>query len=109
LLNNGDEKQNGADLKTIKQRVMVSVDGAFLFRRLASHFDDSPTHFNLFPSILIYFDLFRSFRSISIHFDSGIKIAKTFRSRAGHFKIAKIKPVRHPVRYPHGRMRASHS
>ena len=98
---------------------MVSVDGAFLFRRRASHFDDSPTHFDLFRSISIYFDhfdLFRSVRSISIHFDSGIEIAKTFRSRAGHFdlfrykiKIAKIKPVRHPARYPHGRMRASHS
>jgi hypothetical protein len=49
-----------------------------------------------------------------IHFDSGIEIAKTFRSR--HFdlfrykiKIAKIKPVRYPARYPRGRMRASHS
>jgi hypothetical protein len=82
---------------------MVSVDGAFLFRRRASHFDDSPTHFDLF-------------RSISIHFDSGMEIAKTFRSRACHFnlfrykiEIAKIKPVRHPARYPHGRTRASHS
>jgi hypothetical protein len=55
---------------------MVSVDGAFLFWRRASHFDDMPTHFDLFRSILIYFDLFRSisiyfdlFRSISIYFD----------------------------------------
>jgi hypothetical protein len=30
---------------------------------------------------------FRSFRSVSIRFDSGIEIAKTFRSRAGHFDL----------------------
>jgi hypothetical protein len=35
---------------------MVSVDGAFLFRQHASHFDNLPTHF----------DLFWSFQSISI-------------------------------------------
>jgi hypothetical protein len=57
-LNNGDEKQNGADLKTINVRVMVLADGAFLFRRRTSHFDDSPTHSDLFQSISIYFDLF---------------------------------------------------
>jgi hypothetical protein len=30
-----------------RERVMVSLDGAFLFRRHASHFDGSPTHFDL--------------------------------------------------------------
>jgi hypothetical protein len=104
---------------------MVSVDGAFLFRRRASHFDDSPTHFDLFRSISIYFNLFQSFSIISIYFDQfdlfrsisilASKSPKHF-DRAGHFdlfrykiKIAKIKPVRHPARYPRGRMRASHS
>jgi hypothetical protein len=68
------------------------------FRRLA----------NSFQSISIIW-------SVSIHFVSCIKIAKLLRSRAGHFdlfrykiEIAKIKPVRHPARYPHGCMRASH-
>jgi hypothetical protein len=68
--------------------------------------------------ILIYFDQFNLFWSTCflIHFVSGIEIAKTFWSCAIHFnlfrykiKIAKIKPVRHPARYPHGRMHASHS
>jgi hypothetical protein len=46
------------------------VDGAFLFRRRASHFDDLPTQFDLFWSILIYFDQFDLFRSVwSIYFD----------------------------------------
>jgi hypothetical protein len=48
LLNNGDEKQNDADLKTINVSWWLLVDGAFLFRRRASHFDDLPTQFDLF-------------------------------------------------------------
>jgi hypothetical protein len=64
---------------------MVSVDGVFLFRRRASHFDSS---FRSISIISIYFD---HFRSISIHFDSGIEIAKTFRSRAGHFDLFRYK------------------
>jgi hypothetical protein len=74
--------------------------------------------FQSFQTILIYFDHFDLFwfdQSISIHLDSGIKIAKTFWSRAGHFdlfwykiKIAKIKPVRHPAHHLHGCMCTSH-
>jgi hypothetical protein len=72
-----------------------------------------------FRSILIYFDQFDLFRLVDLFRSISIqpsKSPKTFRWRAGHFdlfpykiEIAKIKPVRHPARYPHGRMRASHS
>jgi hypothetical protein len=76
-----------------------------LFWLHAGHFDHYFDHFNLFQSV----------RSILIHFDSGIEIAKIFQLHTGHFnlfryknKIAKIKPVRHPAHYPHSRMCASH-
>jgi hypothetical protein len=87
-------------------------------------FDGAPAILMTCQLISIYFDLFWSISIISIyfdwsvliHFNSGIKIAKLFWSYAGHFdlfwykiEITKVKPVRHPARYPHGRMRASHS
>jgi hypothetical protein len=49
LLNNGDEKTKWRRLED-HQFFFVSVDSAFLFRRRASHFDNSPTHFDLFRS-----------------------------------------------------------
>jgi hypothetical protein len=68
LLNHGDEKQNGADLKTI------NVSWCRL--TVCFCFDSAPAisttcqliliHFNLFWSILIYFDPFQSVWSISI-------------------------------------------
>jgi hypothetical protein len=66
--------------------------------------------FDLFWSISIHFD---PFRSISIqpskspkHFDHASAISDLFRYK---IEIAKIKPVWHPARYPHGHMCASHS
>jgi hypothetical protein len=47
-------------------------------------------YLNLFWSILIsliYFNQFDLFQSISIHFDSGIKIANIFWSSASHFDL----------------------
>jgi hypothetical protein len=49
---------------------------------ISIYFDCAPA---ILITISIYFDLFQSFRSIWIQFESDIGIAKTFRWRAGHF------------------------
>jgi hypothetical protein len=88
LLNNGDEKQNGAYLKTI------NMSWCQLMVRFC--FDSVPAISMTCQLILIYFDLFNhfdhsnlfwTFQSVSIHFNSGIKIAKLFWLHAGHFDI----------------------
>jgi hypothetical protein len=91
LLNNRDEKQNGADLKTINMSwCQLMVHLCFDSTPAISM---TPTTFDLIWSISIYFNhfdhsnLFWSFQSVSIHFNSGIKIAKLFRLYAGHFDI----------------------
>jgi hypothetical protein len=61
LLNNGDEKQNGADLKTI------NMSWCQLTVRFC--FDGAPAILMTHQLILIYFNLFRSVWSILIYFD----------------------------------------